>query len=391
MAAGRKVVILGGGVMGSAVAFFAAMLAQGELDITVIERDPSYAKASSALSAAGIRQQFSVPANISLSAFGASFLNHAGDILAVDGERPEVGFRQAGYLLLAGEGRDVVMRENNAVQRGMGADVVLLAPEALRARFPWISTEGVVLGSLGQSGEGWFDAYGLLQGFRRKARAMGVAYVAAEAAAFVIRADRVAGVRLTDGPVLDADTVVLAAGAWSGPLAATAGVDLPVKARRRSVFAFQCRSPIMPCPLVVDTSGAWFRPEGEGRFIGGVSPEDDPDDLPLEVNHAEWDEVVWPAIATRVPAFEAVKVGRSWAGYYEYNTIDQNGVIGPHDVLANLMFCTGFSGHGVQQAPGAGRAVAEMIVHGRSSSIDVSALGWERIRDGRPLIERNVI
>jgi FAD-dependent oxidoreductase domain-containing protein 1 len=391
MAARRKVVIVGGGIMGSAAAFFAASMAPDQLDITVVERDPGYARASSALSAAGIRQQFSTPVNIALSAYGSAFLREAGDVLAVNGERPDPAFREDGYLLLAPPGRDAVMRANHAVQQAFGADVALLAPAALAKRFPWLSTDEVALGSLGLSGEGWFDAYGLMQGFRKKARSLGVDYLSAEVAKIVADGRQVGGVQLRDGAAIEADVVLLAAGAWSAPLAMTVGIELPVRARRRSVFAFQCRSPVTPCPLVVDTSGVWFRPEGEGQFIGGISPADDPDDLPLEVNHQEWDDVIWPALATRVPAFEAVKVTGSWAGYYEYNTLDQNGVIGPHDGLANLMFCTGFSGHGVQHAPGAGRAVAEMIVQGQSSSIDVSPLGWERIRDRRPLIERNVI
>jgi FAD-dependent oxidoreductase domain-containing protein 1 len=391
MAGKRKVVIIGGGIMGSAAACFAAMAAPEDFDITVVERDPSYAKASSALSAAGIRQQFSTPVNIALSAFGADFLRVAGDVLAVDGERPEPGFREEGYLLLASDAGVGVMRANHDVQRALAAHNALLDADALTARFPWLSTDGIALGSLGLSGEGWFDAYGLLQGFRRKARSLGVAYVTAEVAS-ILSDDRAAtGVRLTDGTTLGADIVVLAAGAWSAPLAASVGIDLPVRARRRSVFAFQCRTAISPCPLVVDPSGVWFRPEGEGRFIAGVSPAEDPDDLPLDVNHAEWEEIVWPALAARVPAFEAVRVTGSWAGYYEYNTLDQNGIIGPHDRVPNLFLLTGFSGHGVQQAPGAGRAAAEWIVSGGYRTIDVSPLGWERIRDRRPLIERNVI
>jgi FAD-dependent oxidoreductase domain-containing protein 1 len=101
--------------------------------------------------------------------------------------------------------------------------------------------------------------------------------------------------------------------------------------------------------------------------------------------------VVWPALAARVPAFEAVKVTGAWAGYYEYNTLDQNGIIGPHDGFPNLLFLTGFSGHGIQQAPGAGRAVAEWIAEGAYRTIDVAELGWSRIRDKRPFRERNVI
>jgi FAD-dependent oxidoreductase domain-containing protein 1 len=391
MTARRRIVVVGGGAMGSAVACFLAMLAPDAFDIVVVERDSSYRQASSALSASGIRQQFSTPANIALSMFGAAFLEDAAEVLAVDGEAPDPAFREEGYLILASADGEAVLRENHAVQAAHGARNAILDPARLMERFPWISTDGIAAGSLGLAGEGWFDAYGLLQGFRRKARAGGVRYVEAEAVGFTAVADRVSSVRLSNGDALPADAVVLAAGAWSAPLAASIGIDLPVRARRRSVFAFQCRTPVAPCPLVVDPSGVWFRPEGSNQFIGGVSPKDDPDDLPLDVNHAEWDEIVWPALAERVPAFEAVKVSGAWAGYYEYNTLDQNGVIGPHDRIANLMFLTGFSGHGMQHAAGAGRAVAEMIAFGGSRSIDVSPLGWPRIRDRQPLIERNVI
>ncbi len=391
MAARRKVVIVGGGIMGSAAACFLAMMAGDAHDIIVVERDLSYRQASSALSAAGIRQQFSTPVNIDMSAFGARFLRESTDILAAGQDRPEAGFREDGYLLLAPPGREDVMRDNHAVQRANGADNVLLTPGQLAARFPWLNPEGIALGSLGLSGEGWFDAYGLLQGFRRKARALGVRYMEAAAMGFSSVGRAVSAVMLSTGQGVDCDVAVLAAGAWSAPVAATLGIDLPVRARRRTVFAFRCRSDVAPCPLVVDPSGVWFRPEGNGQFIGGVSPDDDPDDLPLEPNHAEWQETVWPALALRVPAFEAVKVSNAWAGYYEYNTFDQNGVVGPHDVFDNLVFITGFSGHGVQQAPAAGRAVAEWIACGAYRSIDVSALGWERIRDRQPLIERNVI
>jgi FAD-dependent oxidoreductase domain-containing protein 1 len=391
MMAKGKVAIIGGGAMGSAVAYFLSSIAPDRFDITVIERDPTYRTASSALSASGIRQQFSTPVNIALSMFGVEFLRVADEALAVNGERAAVGFHEHGYMLMSPPGRAHIMRANHAVQQAHGADNALLEPDALAARFPWLSTEGVALGSVGLSGEGWFDAYGLLQGLRKKARAQGVRYVEADATRILMRGGKAAGVGLTNGETIDANVVVLAAGAWSAPLAATTGFDLPVRARRRSVFVFACREPLPGCPLVVDTSGAWFRPEGAGQFIGGISPEDDPDGLPLEVNHAEWDEIVWPALATRVPAFEAVKVVGHWAGYYEFNTFDHNGIIGPHVDVTNLILATGFSGHGMQQAAGTGRAVAELIAHGRYHSIDVSPLGYERIARGQPLLELNVI
>jgi sarcosine oxidase len=231
-----------------------------------------------------------------------------------------------------------------------------------------------------------------MQGFRRKARAQGATYLHDEVTGLQAKGGRIAGLQLASGRTLSAGQVVIAAGCWSASVAATAGVTLPVEARRRCVFVFDCRDKPGPMPLVIDTTGAWFRPEGQ-FYIGGISPpeENDPPGLPLDVNHAEWDDVVWPALAARTPAFAAVKVVNTWAGYYEYNTFDQNGIVGPHPQIANLLFATGFSGHGIQQSPAVGRAVSEWLIHGRYVSLDLAPFGFDRIAAGRPVIERNVV
>jgi glycine/D-amino acid oxidase-like deaminating enzyme len=159
------------------------------------------------------------------------------------------------------------------------------------------------------------------------------------------------------------------------------------------VFVFSCATPLPRCPLVVDTSGLWFRPEGERQFICGISPHvaDDPDDAPLEVDHATFDDVLWPALAARVPAFEAVRRTHAWAGYYEYNTVDQNGIVGPHPEWANLVFANGFSGHGIQQSPAVGRGVAELLVHGGYRTLDLSPLAFDRFARGELVVELNVV
>jgi glycine/D-amino acid oxidase-like deaminating enzyme len=388
----QRVAIIGGGVIGSAVAYFTLSDPAFAGEVVVIERDPTYARASSALSASSIRQQFSTPINVAIGRFGVEFLRRAGEFLEVGGDRPDVGLVEPGYLFLATARGLVALEASHAVQRAHGADVALVDRDALHARFPWLATGDLAAASLGLSGEGWFDGYTLLQALRRKARALGARYVVAAATGFEESGHRIAAVRLDDGSAIPCSVAVNAAGPWARGVADWAGVDLPVHARRRCVFAFTCPTPIERCPLVVDVSGVWFRPEGHG-FICGAAPDEryDADDLPLDVDHALFEARIWPALAARVPAFEAARVGSSWAGYYELNTFDQNGIVGPHPLVTNFVLANGFSGHGLQQAPAVGRAVAELIVHGVYRTLDLGALGFERIAAGRPLRELAVI
>ncbi|MBM3645070.1 MAG: FAD-binding oxidoreductase [Alphaproteobacteria bacterium] len=377
------VAILGGGAVGSAIAWF--LRREGFVgSVVVVERDPTYARASSALSASSIRQQFSTPLNIHLSRFGIGFLRKAAALLGTD-----LALREPGYLFLASAAGETVLRASHAVQRAEDCAVALLDPTALRARFPWLSTDGVALASLGTANEGWFDGPGLLQALRRGARGLGAEYLADEVVALSSDARRI---DLASGAELVAAKTVIACGGWSGAVSALAGISLPVEPRRRTVFVVDARGAPRDMPLTIDTTGVWVRPEG--RFwLAGTSPDetDDPREPPLEPRHQEWDDTVWPVIAARVPAFEAAKVVNSWAGYYDYNTFDQNGIVGPHPELPNLLFATGFSGHGIQQSPAVGRAVAEWLVHGRYRSLDLAAFGYDRIPAGRPVRELAVV
>jgi FAD-dependent oxidoreductase domain-containing protein 1 len=368
--------------MGSSIAWHLAGDSNFDGTITVIERDLTYARASSALSASSIRQQFSTPLNIHLSRYGIGFLRQAKDLLDVD-----LGLKESGYLFLASPAGEAVLRANNSIQRGEGCAVELLGPAALVERFPALATDGVALASHGTANEGWFDGPALMQAFRRKARERGVAYIEDEVVGLAPHK-----VTLRSGRTLEARTTVIAAGPWSGEVAAMAGIALPVEPRRRSVFVFDCRETLPPLPLTIDPSGVWFRPEGR-FYIGGTTPVpgNDLPGAPLEVQHQEWDDMVWPALAHRVPAFEAAKMVNSWAGYYEYNTFDQNGIVGRHPEIDSIVFATGFSGHGIQQSPAVGRAVAELIVHGSYRTLDLSPFGYERISAGRPVRELNVV
>ena len=278
------------------------------------------------------------------------------------------------------------------MQRRCGAPVALLSANELQRRFPWLDTAGLALGSLGLSGEGWFDGYGLLQLLRRRAIEAGARYVIDEAVGFESGGSRIAAVRLAGGDKLPCDIAVNAAGPWAARVAEWAGIDLPVRPRRRSVYVFDCRERPAGFPLTIDPSGLWFRPEGAYTICGMPSPSGaDPDEPPLELEHERCEPELWPALARRVPAFAAVKLIGGWAGYYDYNTFDQNAVVGPTPGIDNLILANGFSGHGLQHAPAVGRGIAEWLTAGRYVSLDLSPLGYERIAKGQPLREDNII
>jgi FAD-dependent oxidoreductase domain-containing protein 1 len=387
------IVIVGGGIVGSATAYFlSAEPAFRGRRIVLVERDPSYTEASTSRSAGGLRQQFSTPENIALSQFTLSLFRR---LEATLGPGADVGFREQGYLIMASSESRAVLAENVALQQSMRADIELLESTDLAPRFPWIATEGIAAAGFGRSGEGWFDPPSLAALFRDAARARGVAVNHDRVTGIDVRG-RVEAVRLASGGRIACGALVNAAGPWAGELAALAGVPLPVEPCKRYVYVIDCRKAsdaLHRAPLTVDPSGVWFRPEGR-FFLCGKSPEpaEEPPATDLDaIDHAFFETEVWPRLAARVPAFESVKVVNAWAGYYDYNTLDQNAVIGAHPAIANLYFANGFSGHGAQQAAGAGRAIAELIAHGAFQTIDLTRLGYARISDDRPLFERNVI
>jgi len=387
------VVIVGGAIIGSAVATFLASRPDFDGRVVVVERDPTYRASSTTLSAASIRLQFSTPLNIEISRFGLEVIRHPERFLAVDGEVPQLDFVENGYLFLATDAGRATLEHNHAVQRSLDVPVELLTPRALRERFGWIYVDDLAGASLGLADEGWFDAYALLQGFRRRARSLGVAELVGEVTGVDVDADRAVAVRLADGSRIETDWVVNAAGPRAAEVAGMAGIDLPVRPRKRFVYHFEAPIGLGAAPLTIDPSGIYFRPEGPA-YLAGYSPigdDPDPDTLDLVVDRSRFESHVWPALAHRVPAFDRLRLLDSWAGHYEVNTLDHNAIIGPHPRVRNLLFANGFSGHGLQQAPAVGRGLAEWIAAGRYESLDLSPLGYERVERDEPYVELNVV
>jgi FAD-dependent oxidoreductase domain-containing protein 1 len=385
------VIIVGGGVIGSASAYFLAANPDFRGRVLVIERDPTYQNGSTGRSVGGIRQQFSTPENVVMSQFAAEFLESIGDTLAVDEEPAEVPFQRNGYLILASDDGRATLLDNVSIQHANGATTQVLEASDLNTRFPWLNTDDLSIGSFGIQNEGWTDPYALLQAFRKKARALGVTYLEGDVTEVTRDGSRVTGVRLASGDEYSCGSLVNAAGPQASKIAVAAGLHIPVHSRKRFVYVFDCRDAPENCPLTFDPTGTYFRPEGQ-LFICGKSPDpsDDPDCDDLDVDYSFFDDVVWPDLANRVPVFEAIKVVNAWAGHYAYNTLDQNAIIGTHPEIANMVFANGFSGHGLQQSPAVGRAVSEIITTGGYVTLDLTRLGFDRILSGTPIAEQNV-
>ncbi|KAG4067326.1 hypothetical protein HA402_000317 [Bradysia odoriphaga] len=415
------ILIIGGGGVGSSIAYWLKKRARHGLNVVVLEKDPTYQSASTTLSVGGLRQQFSLEENIQMSLYAAEFMKDIKEHLDDD---VELNFTPHGYLMMASEAGAEVLAQNSELQNTMGAKNELLTAKQLNRKFPWLNTDGVALGCHGLEKEGWFDPWALLMGFKRTASRLGAHFVQGEAVSFEFEQNRdiqVAGVepgtyealnrvmvKMANGEVrpIAFSQVIIAAGAHSGSVAKLAkigisdgmrSIPLPVEPRKRYVYVFESQGlncPGLNTPLVIDPSHVYFRRDGiGGNFIGGRSP--DPGNEPatdnLDVDYDYFNNEVWPRLAARVPAFESLKVKSAWSGFYEFNTFDENGIIGPHPYYHNLIIATGFSGHGIQQTPAIGRAVSELILDGCYRTIDLTRLCFDRIIVDEPMYERNCV
>jgi len=383
------VVIVGGGIIGSSIAYH--LLRDGSAgSVGVIEPDPTYEIAAAPRSAGGIRRLFSLPENIRMSQYGLQFYRDFPAIMAVDGEPAPIDFRQGGYLFLAGEADADVLEQSIALQASLGVGVDRLVRDALKARFPSLVVDDVVLAAHSPE-DGWIDPYSAVRGFRRKAISLGAKYVEGRVAGFEKDSTAVRAARLADGRFVAGDMFAVAPGAWIGEVAAMAGMGLPIDAMPRLMHYFVTRETLEPLPLVKDISALGFRPEGAG-YIGGFAEWDVAGGIDYSIDHGYFERRVWPALMTRVPAFESVRVERTWACHYARNSLDRNAVIGRWiGGCENFLVAGGFSGHGVMHAPATGRAVAELILHGEYRTLDLSRFSYQRVIDNQPYAEGGIL
>ena len=359
--------------MGSSAAYFLASLAPSTR-ICVIEPDPTYEWCSTLRASGGVRVLFSCPENIRMSLFSRWFIQTFAETMAVEGRPAPVDWVQGGYLFIVPPAGMGLLTANLRAQQAEGCDVVPMSPRELGQRFPSMRVDDLG-GGVHSPGDGWCDPNGLLQGFRRKAMALGVRYVTDRVVGLECAGPAVRSARLASGKILLADAFVNAAGPWAGEVAAMADMPLPIAPLRRFEHYFTAQAPMERLPYVKDLDRLAFRSEGAG-FSGGLVDGSAARGFDFSIDHDYFERVVWPALAHRFARFEAVKCHRTWSGLYEQCELDGNPVIGNWPGRRdNLYVVAGFSGHGMMHAPAAGRAIAELIVHGRYESLDLPRLG----------------
>ena len=386
------VLVIGGGVMGASAAFWLTRM-KPELSVMVVEQDTSFAYSATALSVASIRQQFTTAVNVEISRFGIGFIRDITANLGPAGGISTLGLRENGYLFVTGNPEAAeLMHDVAEMQRGLGAATEVLSPHQIKARFPWMQVDDLVAGSFGPRDEGWFDNMGLLGGFRSAAKAQGAQFITDRVTGLRVVAGRVVGAVLAKAGLVPCGAAVNAAGTRGADVMRMAGLDLPVEPRKRTVFVIDApNARHADAPLLVD-AGFYLRPE-QNHWITATVPSDDGqcalDDFEPDLNLFE--DVIWEQLYARAPGFDAVKVIRHWVGHYDYNTLDQNAILGPHPLVPNLYVMNGFSGHGLQQSPAVGRGVAEHILTGGWQSIDLSDLSVDRVLSGQAFLERAVV
>lgn len=381
------IVIIGGGAIGAAAAYFLKMHPRCG-SVCVIERDPAYRLASTPRASGGVRRLFALPENIALSNFSIPFFADFATTMAVDGEKPDIGFKKNGYLFIVTPKHVDDLKRNYDIQRAHGVNAVLLDKSALKAKFPSMNVED--LGAAVHSpDDGWLDPFAVLQGFRNKAKALGADFIADEVMAVTVEHNSARSVQLKSGSTVTGDVFINAAGAWAKEIAAMVGWRIPVEPLRRFEHYFESQESIEPLPYLKDPEKLAFRPEGRG-YSGGVPTLAEPRGYNFEVDHDYFDRVVWPALARRFPQFERTKCKNTMPGLYDQNDFDGNMIIGPGP-LANFHLLAGFSGHGLMHAPGCGRAITELILDGGYRSIDLTRFGWNRVSENQPYRERGII
>jgi sarcosine oxidase subunit beta len=370
------VVIIGAGIIGASIAYHLAR--RGLTDVAVLEKEPAAGMGSTAKAAGGIRAQFSSGINIELSRLSIEQFEKFPQEMGVP-----VAFTQAGYLWMATAPEHVrVFEANAALQRRHGLSIELLDRAGVAKKAPYVKSDDL-LGGVFHARDGYASPADYVLGYQKKAKELGVSFHFGEE----VTGREGRTVRTRTGSFA-AENVVIATGAFSGKLGERLGFEIPVKPVRRQCFVTEPMPEFPhPIPMTVDYgTGVYMHSESGGLLIGKAD-KDEPSSFNENADYGFLEKVAGLAMA-RVPALENARIRTGWGGLYEV-TPDNHPVIGPAGEDGWWVAC-GFSGHGVMHAPATGTLVAELLATGRSS-LDLSCLRLSRFKEGKPMVETNVI
>ena len=391
------VIIIGGAIMGSSTAWFLSQNPDFNGTILVVEKDQKYEFCSTAHTTSCIRQQFSTKLNVEISQFASDFINNFQEYMDNDLRVPKLAIKSFGYMYLAAD-EDFAknLRSNQEVQAASGAATELLTPDEIKSRYPFYNVEDIKLGSINLVNEGYWDSITVFEWMKKKAQENGVEYIENEVTEIIKNKseDRIISIKLTSGETINGENFVNATGPRAASTSKMAGIKIPVEPRKRYSWIFKAKNPLdRDLPLTIDPSGFHVRENGGGTYQAGghgaYDPAVDFDDFAMD--NELWETTVWPVLFNRIPQFESLKLISQWAGHYAMNTVDQNAIVGPHNIIQNFFFLNGFSGHGTQQAPAMGRATAELLTYGAFKTIDISAFNYERLLSDDKVIEEAII
>ncbi|HEY1524757.1 MAG TPA: FAD-dependent oxidoreductase [Candidatus Angelobacter sp.] len=382
-----EVVIIGGGIVGSSIAWH--LTHAGCRNVLVIERESSQGKGSTGKSMGGVRAQFSTPVNIQMSLYSIPFYAKFEEVVGHPAD-----YRPQGYLFLATKESHLdYLRDNFERQKQLGLTAARLLPAGeIRAMLPQLRSDDILGGSF-CSTDGFVDPYSVMNGFMASAAEHGATLWKKTDVSGVITDGKGAfTLQTTRGPV-STSIVVNAAGAWSAQIAKFVGIDLPVEPLRRMLVPSEPFSDFPhTSPMVIDMStGFHFRPEGRGFLLAWNDPEETPG-YKTEFEPSFIEKILSHA-ADRVPAFENLPVNpkRAWAGLYEM-TPDHHCILGSTPEVPGFFLANGFSGHGVMHSPATGKILADLILQEKTNVVDdVRVLGFERFARGELLHETAVL
>ena len=358
------IVIIGAGAIGASIAY--QLGRRGARDVVVLERD-TVGAGSTSKAAGGIRVQFGTRVEIELSLRGIAFFKRFEDEMGVPCD-----FHQEGYLFVVTDEATLArFRTNVALQRSMGADVQVIAPDDARALVPALNVDDALAAIWGPL-DGHASPNDVVQAYAAQARARGVRIVEdTPVTGIVVERGRVAGVLTPAGPIATR-LVVNAAGPWAPLVGRMAGLSLPVDPRRRHIFVTDAFDGIRhPMPLVTDTGSGFYCRSEQGAIL--MSPGDIGATTEYEAQ-VDWSmlELAVERAIRRIPALEGAQVRHAWAGLRPL-TPDGRAILDWAPGVEGLYLAVGFCGHGFQHSPAVGETVAEVLLDGRST-LDIQDL-----------------